>query len=89
MIESSLPQFYGPHNPEPVECFRHEGEDCSRCDGSGYRLRRYCAGCGEPAGSISVGTGAPLVGKRGGRSYHVNCQLGATAGLAMLERMGS
>jgi hypothetical protein len=36
-----------------------------------------CAGCGEPSGSISAGTGFPLV--RGGRSqdgdlmYHVRC----------------
>ena len=24
-------------NPEPVWCFRHNSEDCPRCDGSGYR----------------------------------------------------
>ncbi len=48
---------------------------CPRCDGSGYRPRKYCAGCGEPAGSISQGTGAPLLKDRrtDGRFYHVRC----------------
>ena len=40
---------------ELVRCFRHEGEDCARCDGSGYRTRKRCAGCGEPAGAPSEG----------------------------------
>lgn len=38
-------------NPELCRCFRHEGEDCPRCDGSGYRLRKHCTGCDEPAGA--------------------------------------
>ena len=33
----------------------HEGEDCPRCDGSGFRPRKRCAGCGEPAGRPSEG----------------------------------
>ena len=35
--------------PELVEGFRNEGEECPRCDGSGYRPRKLCAGCGEAA----------------------------------------
>lgn len=35
---------------------------------------RCCAGCGEPSGSISEGTGFPLVRDReSGRMYHVRC----------------
>ncbi len=30
-----------------VWCFRQEGEECSRCNGSGYRPCKRCAGCGE------------------------------------------
>ena len=37
-------------NLQLVQCLQHEGEDCPRYDGSGYRPRRDCAGCGEPAG---------------------------------------
>ena len=62
-----------------VPCFRHEGEECPRCDGSGTRPLKRCAGCGEPEGSIGEGTGRPLVGipndPRGwdGPMYHVGC----------------
>ncbi len=30
-----------------ARCFRHEGDECPHCDGSGYRPRKCCAGCGE------------------------------------------
>jgi hypothetical protein len=94
MAESSLARSAQEESPEQlVECFRHEGEECPRCDGSGFRPRKYCAGCGEPAGSISQGTGAPLVKDRrtDGRFYHVRCLPGnlfLDAHWSCLERMG-
>lgn len=44
-----------------VKCFGHEGKGCPRCDGSGYRPRKHCAGCGEPSGRPSQG-GKALMG---------------------------
>ena len=80
---------------ELVECFRHEGEECPRCDGSGFKPRRHCAGCGEPSGRPSQG-GKALMGIRNVRSWDqpmwcLEChpELGGTpTDLAMLERMG-
>ena len=93
VIEASLARS-AQQSPELVECFRHEGEGCPRCDGSGFRPRKYCAGCGELAGSISQGTGDPLVKDRRteeGRFYHVRCLPGNSfldAHWSWLERMG-
>jgi hypothetical protein len=39
--------------PVLVQCFWHDGTECSRCDGSDFRLRRRCAGCEVPAGRPS------------------------------------
>jgi len=76
-----------------VRCFRHEGEECPRCDGSRYRPRKYCAGCGEPAGRI-LEVGKPLVGlvnrrDRTGPFYCLPChpELGGADGLAKLAQL--
>jgi hypothetical protein len=52
--------------PELAECFRHEGDEYSRCDRSGIRPRKYCAGCGEPSGRPNGG-GKVLLGLRNNR----------------------
>ena len=61
--------------------------DCAGCAGTGSRSvflydrsPKFCAGCEEEAGSISAGTGAPLVGKKGGPFYHADCQPGVAPG---------
>jgi hypothetical protein len=99
MAETSVHQEHG---TETVECFRHEegeaGEGCPRCDGSGYRPRRRCEGCGEPAGRPSRG-GRALLGlkDRRGKDEPVYCmgchpELGGgpgTLAASLLERMGA
>ncbi len=57
------------------------------------KKRGECAGCGESAGSISAGTGFPLVRDRrgGGQMFHVRCLPGTReldAVWSGLERMG-
>ena len=64
MIETSVAR-------ETVPCSRCGGEECPKCGGTG---ERPVEGCGEPAGSVSAGTGAPLVGRKGGPMYHVRCK---------------
>ena len=44
---------------------------------------RTCAACGEPGGSISAGTGFPVVRDRAtGLYYHVRCRPGPSSGKA-------
>ena len=54
---------------------------------------RSCAGCGEKSGSVSAGTGRPLVlDKASGRFFHVSCKPGAVgieAALAGLSGLGA
>ncbi len=66
MIEKSLARSAQEESPKLIECFRHEGEDCPRCDGSGFRPRRRCEGCGEPSGRPSEG-GRALMGLKNAR----------------------
>ncbi len=92
MIRASVHADPEVRNPELVRCFRHEGGDCPRCDGSGYRPRKYCAGCGEPAGRPSQG-GKALIGLRNCRGwdqpfYCLVCHLELGRGPAVLEGMG-
>ena len=78
--------------PELVRCFRHEGEPCPRCDGSGYRPRKRCAGCGTPSGRPSEG-GKALISFRNSRGweqpfYCLGCHPELGRGLAVLKRLG-
>jgi hypothetical protein len=54
---------------------------------------RTCAGCGAKAGSISAGTGRPLVrDKASGHWFHLSCKPGAAgigAALAGLSGFGA
>ena len=54
---------------------------------------RCCRGCGERAGSISAGTGRPLVlDKASGHWFHLSCKPGAAgigAALASLSGLGA
>ncbi len=50
---------------------------------------RSCAGCGEPAGSISAGTGYPVVREREtDLYYHVRCRPGTSSGKAVVVLAG-
>ena len=53
------------------------------------RKLRQCAACGEPSGSISAGTGFPLVRERAtGRYFHVRCRPGSPSSKAALLLAG-
>src|SRR5919199_2284580 len=75
---------------ELIKCFRHEDEGCPRCDGSGFRPRKYCTGCGVPAGRPSQG-GKALIGLRNRRGwdqpfYCLGCHPELGRGLPILEK---
>jgi hypothetical protein len=57
------------------------------------RQVRHCQGCGERSGSISHGTGRPLVlDKDSGQWFHLTCRPGAAgigAALASLSGLGA
>ena len=91
MIRVSVHAEWEVGSPELVRCFRHEGKDCPRCDGSGYRPRGHCAGCGEPAGRPDQG-GKTLMGLRNRRGkghplYCLRCHPKLAHGLEMLRGM--
>jgi hypothetical protein len=51
---------------------------------------RCCEGCGEKSGSISAGTGRPLMrGNASGLFFHLSCKPGAARSGEFLERMGA
>jgi hypothetical protein len=80
-------------NPELVQCFRHEGRDCLRCDGSGYRPHICCAECGQPAGRPSQG-GKALMGlsnrrRRDQPFYCLDCHPELGREPVVLEGIGS
>ena len=57
--------------------------------GADARPVRCCEACGERAGSISAGTGRPLVLDRAsGRFFHLSCKPGAMRSGEFLDRMG-
>jgi len=66
MASTSLAHPAQEESLELVECPRHEEEECPRCDGSGFRTRRRCEGCGEPSGRPSEG-GRALIGLKNAR----------------------
>ena len=94
MIEVSLARS-AHESPDLVECFRHEGTECPRCDGLGYRPRKHCAGCGEPSGRPSQG-GKALLGLRNSHdpngpfwcmACHPECNGTGLVSLVALERL--
>ena len=88
MIETSIA-----NKPEQMECFRHEGQECRRCDGSGYRPAKRCAECGEAAKNLTAAHSAPTPEEaRALPLYCPRCNprrrnIGAV--IAGLERMGA
>jgi hypothetical protein len=94
MAESSLARS-AQESPELVRCFQHEGDDCPRCDGSGFRSRKRCEGCGESSGRPSEG-GRALMGLKNRRDkdqpmWCLSCHpehLFIDAVWSCLERMG-
>ena len=91
MAEISLARS-AQQSPELVERFRHEGEECPRYGGPGYRPRKCCADCGEPSGQPSEG-GKALLGLRNNRDprgpfYCMDChpEMNRT-GMTMLNKL--
>jgi hypothetical protein len=92
-----VPQEVSASAIDLVRCFRCEGDECPRYDGSGFRERKHCAGCGVPAGRPSQG-GKALSPERGAKSwkelrslplYCMDCNPRFfKAGLALFEEMG-
>ena len=82
-----------PKTPEQVECFRHEGEECHRCDGSGFRSRPVCAKCGKSAKNLSPARTAESPEEaRALPRYCPKCnprRRGIATALAALEGMGA
>ncbi len=60
------------------------------CPPTTQKPRRSCDACGVPSGSISSGTGFPLVRDREtGEWFHVRCRPGAASPRLLLAEMGA
>jgi hypothetical protein len=68
LISLTIPCNLESQDLELIRCFKHEGQECPRCNGSGYRPRKRCAGCGEPSGSPFEG-GKALQSSRTAKSW--------------------
>jgi hypothetical protein len=82
-----------PKAEERSRCFRHKGEGCPRCDGSGFRPRPVCTECGESARTFSPARTAKSPEEaRALPRYCPECnprRRNSGAVLAALERMGA
>jgi hypothetical protein len=94
LIGRSVPKDHGPENPELLApCLRHVSEGCPRCDGSSFRPRRVCEGCGKHAKNLTPErTARSWTKARALPRYCPECnprRRNSGAALVALQRMGA